>query len=128
MSSMLTDQSQVEQESQRFVSSVSSSESFSETPKEVEQKQKKTKSCSQSSQTNSIPDTEGDEAVNKPLTNCSQSSQTDHKIQIGSKVKIHWAGSMRDGEIGTVLSIDQLVNPSKYIPQGQGDRIKISDP
>ncbi|MGK7880462.1 MAG: DUF3987 domain-containing protein, partial [Crocosphaera sp.] len=28
------------------------------------------------------------------------------KIQIGSTVKIHWAGSMRDGEIGTVLSID----------------------
>ena len=29
------------------------------------------------------------------------------KIQIGSKVKIHWVGSMRDGEIGTVLSIDE---------------------
>ncbi len=28
-------------------------------------------------------------------------------LKIGSTVKIHWAGSMRDGEIGTVLSIDQ---------------------
>ncbi|MGK7882837.1 MAG: DUF3987 domain-containing protein, partial [Crocosphaera sp.] len=27
-------------------------------------------------------------------------------LKIGSTVKIHWAGSMRDGEIGTVLSID----------------------
>ena len=29
-----------------------------------------------------------------------------HKIKIGSKVKIHWAGSIRDGEIATVKSID----------------------
>ena len=106
VSPTLTDQSQVLQESQRFVSTVSTSPVFSENPQEVEEKQKKVKSCSQNSQTSSNSEPERDEAVSTPLTNCSHCSQTDHKIQINSKVKIHWAGSKRDGEIGTVVSID----------------------
>jgi hypothetical protein len=50
-------------------------------------------------------DTEKVSAVGNPPTKrllCLPNQE----IQIGSTVKIHWAGSMRDGEIGTVISID----------------------
>ena len=51
-------------------------------------------------------DEKEEEGFSKKPKNYPQYPQTDHKIKIGSTVKIHWAGSMRDGEIGTVLSID----------------------
>ena len=74
--------------------------------KEEEGFSKKPKNYPQYPQTDFSPDTERDTGVGSLPTNYPQYPQTDHKIKIGSTVKIHWAGSMRDGEIGTVLSID----------------------
>lgn len=74
--------------------------------KEEDRFSKKAKNYPQYPQTDFSPDTERDTGVGSLPTNYPQYPQTDHKIKIGSTVKIHWAGSMRDGEIGTVLSID----------------------
>jgi hypothetical protein len=101
-----TDQYHTTQGIQPFVGIVGNFSDFSEKEKEKEGFSEKAKNYPQCPQTDLNAGTERDTDVGSLPTNDPQYPQTDHKIQIGSTVKIHWAGSMRDGELGTVISID----------------------
>ncbi len=88
------------------VGKVGTSNCYEKDPLESGQEKKEEKNPPTLPTLTSNVDTEEVSAVGNPPTErllCLPSQE----IQIGSKVKIHWAGSMRDGEIGTVLSIDQ---------------------
>ena len=56
---------------------------------------------------NIYPERDSSVDLESTLVHSSPLSEQSSQIQIGSTVKIHWAGSIRDEEIGTVLSIDE---------------------
>ena len=99
---LTTEEMQTGQKAQPFVVNVINSEHFSEKGEGA------SKSPNSTTMTTKSPNASAEQitTVDDLTTNRPQRPQTDHKIQIGSTVKIHWAGSMRDGEIGTVISIN----------------------
>jgi hypothetical protein len=99
---LTTAQTQAEQNSQPFVVNVVNFQHCSEKGEEISNSPNPTTTTTNSHNASA----EQTITVDSPTTIRPQRLQTDHKIQIGSTVKIHWAGSMRDGELGTVLSID----------------------
>jgi len=79
---------------------------FSEKINKPNGEEKKSQKLSTKSTNSHNKDTDKDTGVDFLSTNSPQSPQSPPNIQIGSTVKIHCKGSMRDGEIGTVISID----------------------
>ncbi len=89
---LTTAQSQAGQESQPFVVNVVNFEPFSEKGEVTSKSPNPTTTTTNSR--NPVP--ESLQAVDSPTTTRLQRLQTDHKIQNGSPVKIHNAGSKRD--------------------------------
>ncbi len=104
---LTTDKMQTGQSSQPFVVNVVNFHEQKEEEISNEEKISNSQNPTTTTTNSRNQDLERPSDVDSPDYKRLQRLQTDHKIQIGSTVKIHLAGSMRDGEIGTVLSIDE---------------------